>query len=255
LGESRVLDADAVQDRGVQFVQMHGRFDDVVGKVVRLAEVVTLTITARVKVPVPAGAETVDNVVTATDDGSVGPDATPENNTASDSDRLLAAPDLYVLKTDGLAAAKVGQQITYTITGGNAGDQTAGGVVITDTLPPGLRFIAASGGGRLVGAQVVWNLGDLAPGATFQVTVTVLAEAPAGGKVAVNNVTITDRFGGSEDPTPLNNLATDPTNIAVANAFAFDGFNNLIGVPGEIGKSFKSHEAWHPICTRCRHDA
>jgi uncharacterized repeat protein (TIGR01451 family) len=190
------------------------------------AEVVTLTITARVRVPVPAGAETVDNVVTATDDGSAGPDATPGDNTASDSDRLLAAPDLYVLKSDGLAEAKVGEQITYTITGGNAGDQT-GGVVITDALPPGLRFVAASHGGRLVGAQVLWNLGDLAPGATFQLTVTVLAEAPAGGKVALNRVTITDRFGGGADPTPLNNAATDATNIAVAHAFAFDGFNNF----------------------------
>jgi uncharacterized repeat protein (TIGR01451 family) len=190
------------------------------------AEVVTLTITARVRVPVPAGAETVDNVVTATDDGSAGPDATPGDNTASDSDRLLAAPDLYVLKSDGLAEAKVGEQITYTITGGNAGDQT-GGVVITDALPPGLRFVAASHGGRLVGAQVLWNLGDLAPGATFQLTVTVLAEAPAGGKVALNRVTITDRFGGGADPTPLNNAATDARNIAVAHAFAFDGFNNF----------------------------
>jgi hypothetical protein len=78
-----------------------------------------------------------------------------------------------------------------------------------------------------VGAQVLWNLGDLAPGATFQLTVTVLAEAPAGGKVALNRVTITDRFGGGADPTPLNNAATDARNIAVAHAFAFDGFNNF----------------------------
>ena len=189
------------------------------------AQTVTLTVIARVPATLPHSVKGVTNTVIATDVSGV--DANPANNTASDTDSIPAAPDLYVHKTDNLVSAKVGQQTTYTITGGNAGEQIAEGVVITDTLPPGLRFVSASNGGRLVNGRVVWNLGDLAPGATFRLTVRVVVEASVGGKNVVNSVSIADRFGSLDDVTPFNNTATDPTLITTPFVFAFDSFHDF----------------------------
>ena len=189
------------------------------------AQTITLTVIARVPSIVPAGLRSVTNTVTALDIS--GADATPANNTASDTDSIPAPADLYVLKTDNLATAKVGQQTTYTITGGNAGGQTAEGVVISDTLPPGLRLVSASNGGQLTDGRVVWNLGDLAPGATFQLSVRVVVESAASGKNVINTVTIADRFGSPEDLTPADNSATDSTRIAPFDLFAYDTFHNF----------------------------
>ncbi len=197
-------------------------------------QTITLNVVAKVRTVVPAGAETVTNTVTVHDDGTSGPDAHPQDNTAHDTDRILAAPDLYVTKTDNLEYVKVGQQDTYTITGGNAGQQVGEGVIITDTLPPGLRFVSASNGGRLVNGQVIWNVGNLAPGQRFSLTVTVVVESvpgAAGVHDIINTVTINDRFGSFEDPTPSNNTATDHTQAGGETApgpgYAFDTFHNF----------------------------
>jgi uncharacterized repeat protein (TIGR01451 family) len=188
---------------------------------------ITLTIKAMVRTPVPALAETITNTVKVEDTGSPGPDPTPEDNTASDTDALQAAPDLYVVKTQDLANAVVGQTITYTITGGNSGDQTASGVIITDTLPPGVRFVSASDGGHLVSGRVVWELGTLEPGATFIRSVTVqVVSVPSGGR-ATNTVTITDDAGPFEDPTPFNNTSSVIANLAPNFFFAFDSFHDF----------------------------
>ena len=53
-------------------------------------ETVTRTVTARLTAPVPAGTETVEVVASATDDGSIGPDLTPANNTAADRNGVIA---------------------------------------------------------------------------------------------------------------------------------------------------------------------
>ncbi len=133
-------------------------------------------------------------------------------------------PDLYVFKTDNLTSARPGTRLTYVITGGNAGDATASGVVITDTLPKGVKFVSASDGGKLSGSKVVWNIGDVVAGGTFRVTVTVVVEQQIGGENLINTVTVKDRFGSPNDPTPKNNRATDTTFVP---AFAFDSFNNF----------------------------
>jgi uncharacterized repeat protein (TIGR01451 family)/fimbrial isopeptide formation D2 family protein len=135
-----------------------------------------------------------------------------------------STPDLYVFKTDNLTSARPGTRLTYVITGGNAGDATASGVIITDTLPKGVRFVSASDGGKVKGDKVVWNVGDIAPGGTFRVTVTVVVEQQIGGENLLNTVTVKDRFGSHNDPTPKNNRATDTTFVP---AFAFDSFNNF----------------------------
>ena len=126
-------------------------------------------------------------------------------------------------------------------------------MVISDALAPGLRFLSASNGGHLAGGRVVWNLGELAPGATFSLSVRVVVESAASGKNVVNTVTIADRFGSPEDLTPLDNSASDATRIAPADVFAFDTFHNFAN-PGQrdgrlplIGSIDVSREALLPL--------
>jgi uncharacterized repeat protein (TIGR01451 family) len=131
-----------------------------------------------------------------------------------------------VVKTASVTEAKRGDTITFTFTGGNAGDQSAANVIVSDALPAGLRFVSASQGGRVVGGRVEWNLGTLRPGDTYALTLTVVVEQAVAGSF-VNTATITDASGGFEDPTPQNNTSSVPGRIAASQTFAFDGFNNF----------------------------
>ncbi|MCP3956472.1 MAG: DUF11 domain-containing protein, partial [bacterium] len=54
-----------------------------------LGETATRTLTVQVADTVPQGVRTITNTATVTDDGSLGPDPTPQNNTATDVDDLL----------------------------------------------------------------------------------------------------------------------------------------------------------------------
>jgi len=64
-------------------------------------------------------------------------------------------------------------QITYTITYANVGTGVASDATISDQLPVGTSFRAASNGGVNAFGTVSWALGNLAVGATGSVTVTV----------------------------------------------------------------------------------
>ena len=67
----------------------------------------------------------------------------PTDNSDTDTDTIVAAPDLFITKDDGLTVVTAGNTVTYTINFGNDGSQDATGVVITETLPPGSTFNAA----------------------------------------------------------------------------------------------------------------
>ncbi|MCB1229332.1 MAG: isopeptide-forming domain-containing fimbrial protein [Verrucomicrobiae bacterium] len=168
-------------------------------------ESITVRLTLRAPGVVPAGVEEIHNVAVA-DHLDIEP--SPDDNRDREDTPITAVPDLIVSKDDGLTYADVGDQVTYRITFDNVGNQVASGVVIRDTLPPGVKFISASDGGRLSGNTVVWELGELRPGDgdTFTVTVEILT---AGRKE--NIVTIEDDGRGGPDPTPNNNRDTDVT--------------------------------------------
>ena len=108
---------------------------------------VTRLVEVQVNNPVPAGVTSITNTATATDDGTNGPDPTPADNTATDTDTLVAAPDLVLLKDDGVVSVVAGQTLTYTLTFRNDGNQAATGVTLTDTLPANTTFVSASDGG------------------------------------------------------------------------------------------------------------
>lgn len=86
----------------------------------------------------------------------------------------VTQPILTVDKTTGREWEYGGRRVEYTITVANKGDGVAKSAVLTDTVPAGVEQIQISGGGTQAGSLITWNLGDLAPGASKQFTVSYL---------------------------------------------------------------------------------
>lgn len=178
----------------------------------------TLTVVVTVDNPAVTGLDSLTNTVTVADDGTNDADPTPGNNTAVDVDTLNAAPNLQIMKSDGVESVTDGQNVTYLIAFSNIGNQDASGVVITDTLASETSFVSCSNGCDSSAAPTIsWSVGTLAPGvgATYSVTVAVLDPVPAGTRTIVNNVVITDDGTNGPDPDPTNNSDDDTDTYGV----------------------------------------
>jgi uncharacterized repeat protein (TIGR01451 family) len=80
------------------------------------------------------------------------------------------------------ARAKVLSRVTYRITVRNPSKAIARSVVLRDALPDGLSFVKASRARTIRNGVVTFQLGNLAPGASRTVTITLLADASVRGK-------------------------------------------------------------------------
>ena len=99
----------------------------------------------------------------------------------------------------------IGDTLTYTLTAVNDGSFLASNVVITDPLPAGVSFQAASssqGSASVQGSTVTVSLGSLAAGALALVNIQV--DVTAAGSI-VNTATIS---ASTADQNPSNNTAT-----------------------------------------------
>ena len=129
------------------------------------------------------------------------------NNSATDTDTAAPKVDVSLAKTTTATVIRAGDTVTYTLTAANAGPSTATGVVITDTLPTGLTFVSATGGGVAAGSTVTWTLAaPIAPLGSASVDLTV--------KVAddqvdpfTNTATVASA-AGETDTNPANNTAS-----------------------------------------------
>jgi len=83
-------------------------------------------------------------------------------------------PVLTIAKT-GPATSFTGRNVTYQITVTNTGDAPATDAAIVDTLPAGTTFRSATNNGANTGSTVRWDLGDLAPGASRTVGLTLMS--------------------------------------------------------------------------------
>jgi uncharacterized repeat protein (TIGR01451 family)/fimbrial isopeptide formation D2 family protein len=136
-------------------------------------------------------------------------DSNNRNNTAKTPTNPQEA-DLILSKTVDNARPNVGDTIVYTLTVDNAGPSLAQNVTVTDTIPAGITFVTASGGGTYNPAtrEVTWSLGnDFAVGQTL-LTVSATVDTPAFGAIAaIDNVaTVTTT---TTDPNPDNNTDTE----------------------------------------------
>lgn len=88
--------------------------------------------------------------------------------------------DVTITKTASTATPTGGSTFSYDLTAKNIGSAKATGVKITDALPGGVTFVSATAPCTQSGGVVTCNVGDLDPGASTSVTITVTANPIAG---------------------------------------------------------------------------
>ncbi len=106
------------------------------------------------------------NRVVVTADGGV--------QASAQTQTTFVQPTLQIDKT-GPSLRYLNRPVEYTIVVQNPTQIPIPDVVVSDLVPPELRFQEATQGGRLDGNRVVWQLGTLAPGQTRQLVARFIA--------------------------------------------------------------------------------
>ena len=101
----------------------------------------------QVVTPFPSGVTAVTDTVRIGDDGTNGPDPNTYDNVYTVVTPITAKPDLVVTKTDGVLYAPAGGQLVYTINYTNAGNKTATGISLLDTIPANTSYVNMGDGG------------------------------------------------------------------------------------------------------------
>jgi len=140
--------------------------------------------------------------------------------------------DLSITVSDGLTTVLPGGAVSYAIAVSNAGPIGVAGAPVNDTVPAALTNVswtcapaalcgAASGTGN-ISTTVTLGVGA---SATFTLNGTVAANATPGA--LTNTATVAVPAGGTTDPNPANNSATDTDAIVLAlpSLTVLDNFN------------------------------
>jgi large repetitive protein len=152
----------------------------------------------------------VDNRAEVASDGT---EAHPADNSSVDTVQVPPRVDLQVSKSH-VGSPQVGSETTYALLVSNAGPTTdPGPITVADTLPVGLRYVAATGDGWscvAAGAAVTCTRADgLAEGAAT--TVLLRVDVLPAAYPSVSNVASVST--PSEDIDATNNTDTDPATV------------------------------------------
>ncbi len=138
-------------------------------------------------------------------------DPVPGNNSATDTNSIVASANLGITKTDGVSSATPGGSVTYTIVASNTGPSNAASATVTDTFPSALQNCSWTCSGNSGGTCPASGSGNinatvgLPAGASTTFTAACQVKASATGSL-VNTATVSSTVS---DPAPGNNSATD----------------------------------------------
>ncbi len=173
----------------------------------------TLDVVARVDVGTP-----ITNTAEVTAFDGYDTDSTPGNGDPSEDDQdsatLQGPTDLSITKTDSTDPVLPGGSLTYTVAVVNDGPGEATGLIVTDTLPPGVTFVSAQGASwdcNESGGVVTCTRYSLSSGSSSNILITVTAPASSG--TITNSASVTST---TPDPDSDNNAATEQTTVSNA---------------------------------------
>ena len=196
---------------------------------VEAGETVVITLTTRVRNPLPILVTSFTNSATVADDGRSNNDAQPSNNSSAVGAPLIARPDLVVTKTDNVDVVRGTAPLVYVIEVSNVGTQGATNVVVVDHFQTGVfAAVVASDGGvvDMRAGTVTWTVPLLDGGGdrrTLQVTATLAQPTPAGLKTIRNDVTVSDDGTNGPEFNPADNSAFDTSDLQL---FVYDSVRN-----------------------------
>ena len=166
------------------------------------APAITISVTA------PSSGGSITNNVSVSADET---DPVSGNDSGSEMTAVTAIADLSVSKSDSADPVSAAGSFSYTVSVSNGGPSTATNVSVTDTLPPGVGFVSASGTGWAcseAGGVVTCTRSSLAVGAAPDITISVTA--PSSGGVITNNVSVSAM---ETDPVAGNDSASEMTTV------------------------------------------
>jgi uncharacterized repeat protein (TIGR01451 family) len=168
--------------------------------------VITLVVTA------PTSGGTVSNTASV---AALTPDGNAANNQATTNTTVNAAADLSISMADSPDPVFGSGQLRYAIDVNNLGPNTASGITVSNSLPPGnVTFVSATGSGwtcNAAGQLVTCTRPSLLVGAAPTITITV--QAPAESTTLSNSATVTST---SSDLESANNTAVVITSVLSA---------------------------------------
>ncbi len=141
------------------------------------------------------------------------------NNSASASYPVAAATaDLSISASTSPSAAVRGAQVELFVAVNNSGPSDSEGVVVTDTLPVGLRFLSASstaGGCSAIGNTIICELGTIPAGSGASITILAQVSAfallgPLGNSASVSSDT-SDRNLADNEASATLSVTSTPT--------------------------------------------
>ena len=176
------------------------------------------TLNVTVTNPFPVDTNVITNTATVADDGANGPDPTPGNNTSILTTTINAAPNLVLSKHSDVLTVTPGSTLIYQLVITNTGNQLAGGIVLTDTLPEYTAFTLASHDGVVNSGIVAWPAFSLPGGGastTRLLVVSVDNPLPAGVTALTNTAALRDNRGYTATTQYTNAVNANPEFILV----------------------------------------
>ena len=90
----------------------------------------------------------------------------------------------------------VGRNATYSVTVTNKGDAAARDTVLTGSVPPGAKVVAASDQAAAANGRISWKLGTIKPGAARKVSMTLKMDRQGAARTIMNATAYCSKAGG-----------------------------------------------------------